>query len=91
MARDRKRASEALRQASADLLSAMPNFSTFEDRLTMEFRRAAAAELKLSVLVISIKLHGALSWSQALGCPRLGDAAKASLEEAARARFHLSF
>src|SRR5271165_4929419 len=38
IAADRKRSSEALRQASADLLSTMPNFSTFEDRLTMEFR-----------------------------------------------------
>src|SRR6202521_176532 len=76
MARDRKRASAALRQASADLLSTMPNFSTFEDRLTMEFRRAVAAELKLSVLVISIKLHGALSESS-LGMSALGDAAKA--------------
>ena len=33
MAVDRKRSSEALRQASADLLSTMPNFNTFEDRL----------------------------------------------------------
>ena len=76
MAKDRKRASEALRQASADLLSTMPNFSTFEDRLTMEFRRAAAAELKLSVLVISIKLHAAFS-EPSLGMSALGDAAKA--------------
>ncbi len=73
---DRKRASEALRQASADLLSTMPNFNTFEDRLTMEFRRAAAAELKLSVLVISIKLHAAFS-EPSLGMSALGDAAKA--------------
>src|SRR5579863_5439484 len=76
MAADRKRATEALKQASADLLSTMPNFNTFEDRLTMEFRRAVAAELKLSVLVISIKLHGALSESS-LGMSALGDAAKA--------------
>jgi GGDEF domain-containing protein len=76
MVADRKRSSEALRQASADLLSTMPNFNTFEDRMTMEFRRAVAAELKLSVLVISIKLHGALSESS-LGMSALGDAAKA--------------
>src|ERR1700674_1966004 len=76
MARDRKRGSAALRQASADLLSTMPNFSTFEDRLTMEFRRAVAAELKLSVLVISIKLHAAFS-EPSLGMSALGDAAKA--------------
>ena len=76
LAMDRKRAAEALRQASADLLSTMPNFNTFEDRLTMEFRRAVAAELKLSVLVISIKLHAAFV-EPSLGMSALGDAAKA--------------
>ncbi len=76
MAVDRKKSSEALRQASADLLSTMPTFNTFEDRLTMEFRRAAAAELKLSVLVASIKLHSAFS-EPSLGMSVLGDAAKA--------------
>ena len=76
MVLDRKKASEALRQASADLLSTMPTFNTFEDRLTMEFRRAAAADLKLSVLVVSIKLHAAFS-EPSLGMSALGDAAKA--------------
>ena len=76
MAMDRKRSTEALRQASADLLSTMPNFNTFEDRLTMEFRRAAAAELELSVLVISIQLHAAFL-EPSLGMSALGDAAKA--------------
>ena len=76
MALDRKKSSEALRQASADLLSTMPTFNTFEDRLTMEFRRAAAADLKLSVLVVSIKLHAAFS-EPSLGMSALGDAAKA--------------
>lgn len=76
MAADRKRSSEALRQASVDLLSTMPTFNTFEDRLTMEFRRAVAAELKISVLVISIKLHSAFS-QPSLGMSAIGDAAKA--------------
>ena len=76
MALDRQRTSEALRQASADLLSTMPNFNTFEDRLTMEFRRAVAAELRLSVLVISIKLDEAFS-EPGLAMSALGDAAKA--------------
>src|SRR5690348_16199318 len=58
LALHRKRSSATLRQASADLLSTMPHFNTFEDRLTMEFRRAVAANLKRSVLVISIKLQG---------------------------------
>jgi GGDEF domain-containing protein len=75
LAIDRQRSSEALRQASADLLSAMPTFNTFEDRLTMEFRRAVAAELKLSVLVISIKLKSDFS-EASLAMSALGDAAK---------------
>ena len=76
MAQDRVRASEALRQASADLLSTMPNFNTFEDRLTMEFRRAAAAELNLSVLVVAVKLSSDFPEAN-LGMSALGDAAKA--------------
>ena len=76
LAMDRMQASEALRQASADLLSTMPNFSMFEDRLIMEFRRASAAELKLSVLVVGIRLHSAYS-DPSLGTSVLGDAAKA--------------
>jgi GGDEF domain-containing protein len=76
MAQDRMRSSEALRQASADLLSTMPTFDTFEDRLTMEFKRAAAADLKLSVLVATVKLHAAFTENN-LGMSALGDAAKA--------------
>jgi hypothetical protein len=76
LALDRRKASEALRQASADVLSTMPTFNTFEDRLIMEFRRAVAAELKLSVLVICINLNRALS-EPVLGMSALGDAAKA--------------
>ena len=76
IATDRKQASEALRQASADLLGTMPNFITFDDRLSMEFRRAVAAGLKLSVLVVSIKLSASSS-DPALGVSAFGDAAKA--------------
>jgi len=75
LALDRKRSSEALRQASADLLSTMPNLNTFEDRLTMEFRRATMAGLKLSVMVISIKLQGGFA-EPSHGMSALGDAAK---------------
>jgi GGDEF domain-containing protein len=75
-----RKASEAMRQASADLLSTMPNFNTFEDRLTMEFRRAAAADLKLTVMVVAIKLQGAFSGPD-LNSSALGDAAKAILRK----------
>ncbi len=76
LATNRLRASEALRQASADLLSTMPNFNTFEDRMTMEFRRASAADLKLSILVVSVKLN-ASDLDPSAGMSALGDAAKA--------------
>jgi GGDEF domain-containing protein len=76
MAADRKQSTEALMRASAEVLSTMPDFNTFEDRLAMEFRRAAAADLKLSVLVISIKLGAAFSEAN-VGMSALGDAAKA--------------
>jgi GGDEF domain-containing protein len=76
IAQERVRATEALRRASADVLSAMPNVSTFDDRLTMEFRRAATAELRLSVMVISITLNG-LFTEPDLAMSALGDAASA--------------
>jgi len=41
---DRMRTWEALKQASADLLGTMPSFHTFEDRLSIEFRRAISEE-----------------------------------------------
>jgi len=73
---DRIHASEASNRASADLLGSLPNFSTFEDRLSMEFRRAATAKLNLSVLVITIKLRSGFS-EPYLALSVLGDAAKA--------------
>lgn len=76
MATDRKQASEALRQASADLLTTMPNFTTFEDRLAMEIRRAGVAGLKLSVVAVGISLHPAFT-DPGLSMSVLGDAAKA--------------
>jgi len=44
--------------------------------LTMEFRRAAAADLKLSVLVVCVQLRPAFSEAN-VGMSALGDAAKA--------------
>lgn len=76
MATDRKQASEALKQASADLLATMPNFTTFEDRLAMEIRRAAVAELKLSVVAVAVTLNPAFT-EPGLSMSILGDAAKA--------------
>jgi GGDEF domain-containing protein len=73
---ERRRASEALKQASADLLGTLPNFSSFQDQLMMEYRRAAASKQNLSVLVIATRVHEALSEPN-LSLSVLGDAAKA--------------
>lgn len=75
IALDRKRATEALERASADVLDTMPNFATFEDRLAMEFRRALVADLKLSVLVVAINLTPGTA-EAGHGTAALGDAAK---------------
>ncbi|HEX3377693.1 MAG TPA: GGDEF domain-containing protein [Candidatus Acidoferrales bacterium] len=76
IALERIRTSEALRQASADVLSAMPNVGTFDDRLAMEFRRAATADSRLTVMVIAINLNGIFAEpDQSMSA--LGDAASA--------------
>jgi GGDEF domain-containing protein len=73
---ERRKSSEALKQASAELLETLPNFSSFQDQLSMEYRREAAVKQNLSVLVISIKVHEASS-EPSLSMAFLGDAAKA--------------
>jgi len=75
MAEDRRQMIETRRQASVELLKTMPNFSSFQDRLPMEFRRAATTSQKLSIVVITCKFrpdHSSPSETSAA----LGDAAK---------------
>jgi len=71
----RMRSSNALKQASAEFLQALPNFDSFQDRLPMEFRRAISAKYELSVMVVTIHLNGALAESTE-AVSMLGDAAK---------------
>jgi GGDEF domain-containing protein len=73
---ERRRASEALKQASVELLEALPNFNSFQDQLSMEYRRDVAAKQNLSVLVVTTKVHQALS-DPTFTMSVLGDAAKA--------------
>ena len=71
---EQRQALEARRQASADLMNALPNLNSFRDRLPMEYRRAASVNQNLSIFVITItpadgfdpEAHSAL----------IGDAAK---------------
>jgi GGDEF domain-containing protein len=73
---ERRRSSEALKQASADLLATLANFSSFQDQLAMEYRRAAAGKQNLSVLVVTTKVNETLL-DASLSMSVLGDAAKA--------------
>jgi GGDEF domain-containing protein len=75
MAEDRRQIAETRREASVELLKTMPNLSSFQDRLPMEFRRMANTTQKLSIVVITIKLppdHSGPSETASA----LGDAAK---------------
>lgn len=67
---------ERLAQASADLLGTVPTFNTFEDRLTMEFRRAVTTQQSLSVFVIAITFRSEFSHLEVATCA-LSDATKA--------------
>jgi GGDEF domain-containing protein len=73
---ERSKTLEVLKQASSDLLGALPNFSSFQDQLSMEYRRDAAAKQNLSVLVITTKVDQAFT-EPSLSMSLLGDAAKA--------------
>lgn len=71
-----RRAAQTKIEASAELLNAIPNLSSFKDRLAMEYRRAAAASQVLSVLVVTVLLPAAVS-STPTAISLLSDAAKA--------------
>lgn len=73
---ERRRASEALKEASAEILAALPNFRSFQDQLSMEYRRDAVSKESMTVLVITTKVHPAVS-EPSQGLAVLGDAAKA--------------
>jgi hypothetical protein len=71
-----KRAEATKIETSAELLNAIPNLNSFKDRLAMEYRRTAAADQALSVLVITIILPEEAS-SAPVVISLLSDAAKA--------------
>jgi len=71
---DRKRVADQQRQASIELLKTMPNLSSFQDRLPMEYRRTVATTHKLSILVAMVQLPPGVPASDTTTL--LGDAAK---------------
>lgn len=77
---EESRRQRLLNEASADLLASLPSTEHFHDRLAMEFRRAANAELPLSLVLVSIRPAARLT-DQADITNAFGDAAKAMLRK----------
>lgn len=75
LAEEQRLKASILEQASADLLESLPGFSHFQDRLTMEFRRAAHTQQPLSLLIVGLRLMRELSAAGGTASV-LGDAAK---------------
>ena len=75
---EEQRARRLLNEASSDLLASLPGVEHFRDRLAMEFRRAANAQLSLSLLLIRLTSSLRLSQSGDI-MTAYGDAAKAML------------
>lgn len=75
IAESRRKTVEAQALASEELLKTMPQFSSFQDRLPMEYRRTIATTHKLSILVVNVRLSSDASTSMT-GTTLLGDAAK---------------
>jgi GGDEF domain-containing protein len=72
---EREQMMRAVQQSSAELLETLMGFSHFQDRLTMDFRRAAQTREPLSLLLVRVKtsrLFAQPPQSQVA----LGDAAK---------------
>lgn len=72
---ERQQLAHAIEESSAELLGTLMGFSHFQDRLTMDFRRAAQTHEPLSVLVVRIK-PSRLSAQSSQAEVALGDAAK---------------
>lgn len=77
---EESRARRMLNEASADLLGTLPGVEHFRDRLAMEFRRSANAQLPLSLLLVRLTPSNRLSDSGDI-MTAYGDAAKAMLRK----------
>jgi len=75
MVESRGQIAEIRRPASMDSLKTMPNFSSFQERLPMEFRRIAATTQKLSIVVATIRFPPH-DFTPSETASALGDAAK---------------
>jgi GGDEF domain-containing protein len=76
LAEEQQLKARIMQQASADLLGSLPGFSHFQDRLAMEFRRAANTRQPLSLLLVALRLSREVAGPEAAAAAQ-GDAAKA--------------
>ena len=58
---EQRRNAEFRARASSDLIRSLPNFAHFQDRLAMQFRRAANSHEPLSLLLVRLKPSDALA------------------------------
>ncbi|HKW89353.1 MAG TPA: GGDEF domain-containing protein [Candidatus Acidoferrales bacterium] len=78
IAQERERLTELRSRASQDFLNSLSGLNQFQDRLAMEFRRAANTSAPLSILVIQITTANNISKNSAtLSVEELGDGIKA--------------
>ena len=76
LAEEQSRMMQIRHEASAELLESLPGISHFQDRLTMEYRRASNTQQSLSLLVVQLKpSREPLDAREIATC--FGDAAKA--------------
>lgn len=75
---EQRRMAQVRHEASADLLGSLPGFSSFQDRLAMEFRRASNTQLPFSLIVVHLKSSRDLTDSPEVETA-FGDAVKAVL------------
>jgi GGDEF domain-containing protein len=73
---ERRRIVELQKQASVEVLKAIPSCTSFLDSLLMEQRRTVATRQELSIVVITVCLSTD-PYHTSMGFPALGDAAKA--------------
>jgi GGDEF domain-containing protein len=72
----KRQITEIRREASIDLLTTLPGFNNFRDRLAMEFRRASNAHQMLSLLAVELKPSRVFADHEEIETA-YGDAAKA--------------
>jgi GGDEF domain-containing protein len=82
LALEEGRNARLLQQASIELLASLPNFEHFQDRLAMEFRRAAIAHQPFSVVAVSLNPRNLADGDEL--ATAFGDAAKSMIRRIRR-------